>query len=737
MEPKDNYEEIDLQKYWLVLNRRWLPATGVFGIVVILASTVALSQKPTYEAQGKLLFRSDRTQSLTGLGEGVGQLEALGQGTSPLDTQAEIVRSIPVLQATIEALDLKDDEGNFIEPNRLASELVVKDIPGTDILQISYRADDPEMAAIIVNKVIEVYIKNNIQSNRAEAVSAREFIVQQLPRTETAVRNADQALRQFKEQNQVIALQEEANTAVATISNLDNQISQAQAELADTTARLEQLRSRIGINSQQAVAIAALSQAQGVQEVLTQLQEAQQQLAVERTRYRPGHPAIANLERRVNALNDLLNERTAQIVGQSQSTSLGDLQVGELQQGLISNLITLETERQGLAQRITTLTNAQSNYKERASVLPRLETTQRELERQLQAAQTTYETLLTQLQEVQVTENQNIGNARVISPALVPTNPIASRSKLILLAGVVIGGLLGITAAFALDLTDRSIKTLKEAKELFRFTLLGVIPNFKTTKNNLQLEGDRSLPRLVPNDFPRSPIAEAYQMLQANLKFVRSDHKLRTIVITSSVPQEGKSEVSANLALTMAQVGRRVLLVDADMRHPSQHHIWQLTNSAGLSNVIIDQVSLEGTVQEVAPNLHVLPCGVIPPNPIALLDSKRMATLVDTFADSYDFVIFDMPPLGGIADAAVLGKMVDGVLIVVRPGVLNFSNANAAKEFLMQSNQQVLGMVVNGVDIKHEPDSYFYYTRDQIESVSKSQSLASVEAAQDDRSDPV
>jgi capsular exopolysaccharide synthesis family protein len=265
-----------------------------------------------------------------------------------------------------------------------------------------------------------------------------------------------------------------------------------------------------------------------------------------------------------------------------------------------------------------------------------------------------------------------------------------------------------------LDLIDKSLKTVKEAKELFGATLLGVIPAFgKSVKTRRPLRGlEGIVTRIVARDMPHSPVSQAYQMLQANLKFLSSDKQLKAIVVTSSVPKEGKSKVSANLAASMAQVGRRVLLVDADMRHPSQHHLWELTNSVGLSNVLVGEADFNIVVQEVMPGLDVLPTGVIPPNPVALLDSKRMASLMETFSKNYDFVIVDTPPLAGIADAPILGKMADGILLVVRPGVVDATSAKAAKEFLSRSGQNVLGLVANGVIIKNEPDSYFYYTKE-------------------------
>jgi succinoglycan biosynthesis transport protein ExoP len=560
---------------------------------------------------------------------------------------------------------------------------------------------------------MEVYIENDILSNRAKATAARVFIDKQLPNVEATVRQADAALRKFKEENGVVALPEEATSAVEVMADLDKQIAQAQAQLADADAKSTALRNQVGLNSEAAVAVSSLSQSPAVQEVLTELQKVQGQLAVERTRFLDTSPTIASLQRREAALKALLQGRVDQVLG-SQQAPIDNLQIGTLRQQLTADLVQSEVERSGLASQLTVLYQAQSAYKKRSNVMPRLEQNLRELERRVGASQSTYETLLNKLQEAQVTENQNVGNARVISTAQVPKKAGPSKKKYLLLGGI--GGiLLGIVTAFLLDMTDRSVKTLKEARELFGSPLLGVIPAFGKSGKTRPPVGDLEpiVPRIVARDMPRSPIGQAYQMLQANLKFLSSDKQLKAIVVTSSVPKEGKSEVSANLAAVMAQVGRRVLLVDADMRHPSQHHLWELTNSVGLSNVIVGEAEFKTAVREVMPRLDVLTAGVIPPNPVALLDSKRMASLIETFLKSYDCVLIDTPPLAGIADAPILGKMVDGILLVVRPGVVDSASAKAAKDFITRSGQNVLGLVANGVIIKNEPDSYFYYTKEQ------------------------
>ncbi|MEH1806495.1 GumC family protein [Nostoc sp.] len=725
MESLPNFEEVNIQKYLEVFQRRWLPLVGIFAISVSLGCLYAFSLKPSYKAEGSLMIKTNRSSSLTGLPDDIGRLEALNVNDNPLETQVRVIGSNPVIEKTINSLNLKDSQGKLLSIPDLAKQLKIEGIKGTDVVQLSYKGGDPELAAKIVNEVIDSYIDLNIKANQNEARTAKQVLVTEVPKAEEVVRRAESKLRLFKETNKVVVLEQEAAAAVDTISKLGNQISQALAQLDDVKGRLEQLSSEAQVDSRQGVIESELSQAPGVQKVLAQLQETESQLALERTRFSPEHPTITNLEEKVLALKNLLKERTGQVAGGAQITQ-GSLQVGQLRQSLIADITRAQAERVGLERQIATLKQQQNAYIKRANNLPRLEQSQRELERKLQAAQTTYETLLKKRQEIDIAQNQKIPNARVISYALTPDKAEGPRKMLFIIGGAGIGFFLGIIVAFTLDLIDRSVKTVKEAKEVLRYSVLGVIPTQgRNGKDHSSIPGlDRPIPKIIGRDIPYFPVGNAYQILQVNLKFLCSDKPLKSIVITSSVAKEGKSDVSANLAVTMAQAGRRVLLVDADMRHPIQHHIWGLTNTIGLSNILINQASLDTVVQQVMPNLEVLTSGVLPPNPVAMLDSQRMAALISNFARDYDLVIFDTPPLSGIADAAVLSTLTDGILLVVRPGVVDLNSANAAKEFLTQSGQKVLGIVINGVNTKNEPNNYFYETKKrQIEQDLVSSSL--------------
>ncbi len=269
---------------------------------------------------------------------------------------------------------------------------------------------------------------------------------------------------------------------------------------------------------------------------------------------------------------------------------------------------------------------------------------------------------------------------------------------------------------YLLETRDKYIKNIDEAKELMQLTLLGVIPSFSKPKSIFRSSNDEietSSPKIVLRDTPRSPSSEAYRMLRANLKFISADKELKVIVVTSSVAQEGKSTVAANLAMAIAQMERRVLLVDGDLHRPIQHNIWDLPNNEGLSNVIVGQSDARTAISRVMDNLYVLSSGLVPPSPASLLDSKRMATLIESFRDNYDCVIIDTPALSVGADAATLGQMADGVLFVVRPGVVDVVNAAFAKDLLEKSGQNVLGQVVNGIIAKNEPYSNYYFNNEE------------------------
>jgi capsular exopolysaccharide synthesis family protein len=695
---------ISLDKYWPIMKRRWLPAVFMFFSVFLIAQVTFFLKKPYYVAEGKLRFqKTNTTSSLTGLGTEIGTLDPIAQ-SNPLSTETEVIRSLPVIRKTINKLHDLDNKLTPLKPKTFLENLTIKDIKGADVLVVSYKNTDPKIAAKVVNSLMAVYLEENISTLRSEAAAAHKFIKKQLPNAELIVRKAEAELAKFKEKNKIISLQEEATKAVEILGELQKQININQSQLADVDTQSQKIRQQLGMSSQQALIMTSLSQSSGVQDILKEIQQLESQLAAKRTIFNNNHPQIMNLEDKLQALKQLLQKRTKQIINPEKIQLNSNLQMGDLEQNLTARLVELESSRLGLISQFSALSQLQSSYKQRLNNLPRLEQQQRQLERQVQASQSTYSLLLQKLQEIRITENQNVGNASIISEAEVPEYP--NNSPIITyLVAFLLGTLSALLTVYILELKDKSIKTIDEAKELLGLTLLGVIPaihhpvkiRYESKKNPSDYQN------IIIKDDTRSPISEAYRILRNNLNFRSNNEKLKTIVITSSVPQEGKSTVAAKLAVTMAQIENKVLLIDADFYCPIQHQIWELSNSQGLSNLIIEQAEIKIAIQSVMNNLDVLTSGVIPLNPGSLLDSKHMTKLIKNLANNYDLIIIDTPSLKVAADAATLGQIADGVLLVVRPGMVDVMNAVFTKELLQKSGQNILGQVINGVIYENQP----------------------------------
>ncbi|NJM96499.1 MAG: polysaccharide biosynthesis tyrosine autokinase [Phormidesmis sp. RL_2_1] len=711
--------EIDLAHYWRILRRQWLPALFAFGVTAAAVGTVGFLKDPLYTAEGKVrVKRQDDTSVLAGLADERGKLSSLDGISNPISTEIGLMRTVPVIRETIERLNLRDAEDELVDPQALLSKLDITHESETDILQVVIRLEEAEIAKYAVDTLMAVYLEQHLRENRAEAVAAREFIEKQLPDAEQRALQAEAALRDFKERNQIVALDEETTKTVFALSDVTDKITDINSQLSDTQAQFNIFRDRVGRNPQTALAATAVSQSEGVQQVLREYQQVESELATERVRFQDQHPTIVDLQNRLDNLSQLLSDRVGDVAIESGNVPT-NLQLGEAEIDLVGDYIRLEAQLNGLRNQAQVLLSARDSYANRANILPQLEQEQRQLERQLEAAQSTYSLLLQRLQEVLVVENQNVGNVRIIQPAEVlgASSPL----NLYLAAGTMLGTLMAISVAFLLAARDKSIKSVEDAKDSFGLSVLGIIPSFGETGAIARRRGndERMIPRVVVSNANFSPYSEAFHMLRNNLKFFSTENPPKTIVVTSSVANEGKSTVASNLAASMAQTGQRVLLIDADLIRPIQHWVWQIPDQmgtangtasgsasgarSGLSDMLAGQSSLNHSITEVMPNLMVMLAGTPLPNPVALLDSQRMLKLLEVFQAQFDYIILDSPPLSGGAITSVLGKMSDGLLLVVRPEIADAASANYCKELIERSHQNVLGIVVNGTLPEYEP----------------------------------
>jgi len=703
--------DLDFRQYWLAVKRQWIPATSVGAIFLILTLLTLASQKPAYIAQGKLLIRPDKTPRLTGLESSqTNDLVPLSLQSNPLKTEIEVVLSKSLLEETARLVGLKDEQGVPKSADAVRSALDVEVTPGTDILDIQYSAQNPEQAAAVVNTLLNVYIKNNVQLNQAEAIAAREFISKELPKAEMDVSKAELDLSRFKEKNQLVAIDAEAEAAVGLVSKLDERIADFQSQLANANAQLIGLRRQVNMSVEEAEAVSAISQSEGVREVLTELQKLESKLASDRTFFQDNSPQIVDLRSREAALRGVLRQRVNQIIGTSSFTPDTDLQIGQLEQDLIEKFVNLEIQQLGLANQVNSLTSTRVAYLTRMSSLPGLERAQRDLERRVEVVQVTYTTLLTKLQEVKAAENQVLGNARVVETASIPKEPALSKKIGILATGGIILSLLAFGAMIlVLESRDPALKSVNEVKKLLGYDVLEVIPLHSNDKKTSLKQGTFSklIPEILVRDDPNSMISEIYRMLHVNLQSLEpnleSDRVPFIVIVSSPVSGEGTSVLAANLAAAASELERKVILIDANMRHPSQHILWNLPNDIGLANVLKGDLEAHSAIKIVDLYLSILTSGFEASTSVTLTKSSRMRQLLGDISTKFDFIVIDAPPILLASDASILGGIANGILMVTRLGSIDRSTALAAKESLQRSNQNVLGLVINNAKREDKP----------------------------------
>ena len=681
-------EHIDFNQYWQVLKRRWIPATATFAGILALSLVAALASKDVYQAEAQLLIKPDRTSKIIGIPDG-----------SPEEKK----------------FDLKSEDGEPLSYKKVSNSLKVEPIIGTDLLQVTYEDPNPDVAVSFVKRVVELYSEDYALFNSEETLKAKDFIDKELPKTEDAVRQAEENLRLFKNRNGISDLKGQVDAAIDSVSQIENQLNQVNAELNDVNARYSRLQSQLGMSWQEASAVSSLSQSVSVQQTLTQLQKVKVQLAQKRNFLSDNAPQIISLKEEQADLSALLEREIASTLGPEQqglASNINILSLGDLKQAQLTEFANLGLQKEGLDQRLVSLKSAYDTYTKRANLSPQLQEQQRELERKLKAATSTYETLLNKQKETGIIGNRDVEKVRVIADAAIAEDTVNPDGKLIVAAGAMMGVLFGTAIAFLLDLKDNTIKNTQEVENLFAYPLHGVVPDLNLSGDNRQLQlvgSEKALPTQTASEISMIPLKEAYQNIQVNLKLLDADAKKKVIAVTSSVPQEGKSSVSANLGVARAQCGQRILLVDADMRRPTQHHIWEISNQTGLSNILNHEIEWQESVQNVMPNLDVLTSGSISEHPISLLDSPSFEDFINSVSNHYDQIIFDTPPIIGIADTKIIGKLIDGFLFVVRPGVADYGSATAAKKMLDSTGQKVLGVVVNGANMNREPYHYSSY----------------------------
>jgi capsular exopolysaccharide synthesis family protein len=391
----------------------------------------------------------------------------------------------------------------------------------------------------------------------------------------------------------------------------------------------------------------------------------------------------------------------------------------ELQREIGALLTSLERQKDSRAASIAGLKAALDEERKKEARLNNLAFAYNELKRERDTDQKLFEMVASRLKEADLTGAQPFNNVRFLDRALAPKAPFKPNLQQALLGALLAGLACGVAIALVVELADTTVKSEADLTALTDAPFLGLMPvipvdvQAKDGDRAGQLRATRSRDIYILGN-PRSAVAECARFIRTNLLFMSPDRPLRTLVVTSPSPQEGKSTTAVTTAISMAQAGSRTLIVDTDMRKPRLHRVFGIESDVGIANVLLHEVTLEQAVHKTeVPNLDVLCCGTLPPNPAELLLSERFKELVGELSRRYERVVFDTPPMGPVTDPAILGTLVDGVVLVTKCEKTTKESVKQAIRALRDANARVFGVILNDVDVasKRYAGAYYAYYR--------------------------
>lgn len=691
---------MDLKYYVGIFLRRWwmlvLSTILVGGVTAMRTSNLPT----TYTAKVRLLYESNNVA--TSVLNNAGMMYPMSWN-NPVDTQLQLITTRPNVEEVIKRLGLGEGP-TAVSPDAILAGLGAEVDRNTDIIVLRYSSTDPERTVKIVNEVGRVFVERNKSYHKDAARQTRTFIEEQLAKTERLLNEAEDELRRFRESNKVFQVSDIGGATASRLANIDStvidmdiekrvlQAKQAEArrhlELTDLNLaqRLEKLRADPLFNALQG-----------------EITKEEADLTVKKAQYTDDAPEVREIEGRMSKVKAALTARVRLLVGDG----LGDKDLmaarTATEQKHLDTLVTAEAELAAMNARVKALDTTRGIYESKFSELPAKDQQLTQLMRRQTAAAETYNVFLRRMQEVRITEAINVGNVRIVEESSVAAAVLAPKAKLIGLA-CLLGFVFGLGLALLIEFLDDRIRRPEEAENVLELPILGLLP---------WIDGrEHAAKRLVVLEDPRSPVTESYRALQTYTRMMDPDSEQKCIMITSPGPKEGKSTVLANLAITSAQLGKRTLIIDTDLRAPSQHINFDRPNLMGIYDVVYEGLPAEEAIQPTdVDNLDILCTGPVPPDPVQTLHSEAFKKLFERLRKDYDAIFFDAPPINLFTDAAVLGRMVDSVLLVVDVRSTTRNGTLTAKDLLIKARVPLRGMVVKNMSYKMSRYHNRYFER--------------------------
>jgi capsular exopolysaccharide synthesis family protein len=625
-----------------------------------------------------------------------------------LGTEVAILESRPLIEIAVSKMQQSPSALSFkdLDPLTIMNGLDIRPEKDTMVLRLTYTDSDPKRAREVLTALTQTYVEYSLKDRRTKSSTAIKFIQDKLPQVKQQLDKSALAVTQFRKTYNIVDPDTYAASVYKMREALENQAQDLQIKIAQVQQQYEVLSRQVGKSPEAALGSAILQQDTPYQSLVKQFQEVETNYFLERTRFREDHPTVIALKDRRDELYRLLETRAQSVVGvRGNTTNITNEPNSVIQQNLASQLFDAQTNLAVSQAQLESIRNAQSEVANAFSKIPQIQQRYVEIQRQLALDTSTYNKLSEKLEELRIAEAQEISSWKVLEPPLIPIKPSSPDIERSLITGAISGIALGILFALLLNRLDQRIREVEEVREMIDIPLLASIP---------MTEISSLIPASSQGILPSSSyyaFKEALGSLALNLRYLGTDDTMKVIAFTSSVPSEGKSTLTYNLANILAALGHRVLLIDADMRKPTIHKLARLSNKVGLSTALATLSPWQDLIQagDDLGNLHVLTSGSLPPNPMLLLESNKMASLFQEWREEYDYVLVDTPPVIGITDAQCLTSKVDTFILVAAINRSTRSGISRALEILSTARANVSGLLINMIGSSDSEYHYGYY----------------------------
>ena len=707
-------EESPLLHYWRILKKRRWTVVATLGIILALTIIFTLKTTPLYQATSKVAIFPE-TPNVLGFKD-AGSSSPDFDYESTLETQAAILRSDSLAMKVIEAMRLDQNPkftpiatrqrtGDSVQVSNMQPDpaiaagllgrfrggLSVQLVPNSRLVQISFTHPDPRLATEIVNALVRTFTEENFKTKYEAVTQTSDWLSTELADLQMKVQTSEEKLVRYQKDHSILGVDEKQNIVTAKLDELNRELTAAQ------TDRIQK-ESNYRLAAEGDPATFSKTSREGASSMLEKLRdreaELNTQLAQATTQFGTGYPKVAELSNQVKQVRTQIAAEEVRMQQQIRDEYLAALQ------------------------RETLLTTAFNQQKQEANQLNESAIEYSVLKRDAEANRQLYQDLLQRLKEAGVSAGLRSSNIRVVDVARTPTSPIKPNVPRNIELGFIFGLACGIGLAFTLESLDTSIRTMEEVNSISTLPALGTIPlqfassgSLRKRLTTVSVESDKSeSPILVTHARPRSEAAEAYRSLRTSILLSSFGAPPKVILVTSALPQEGKTTISANSALVLAQRGDRVLLIDADLRRPGIEKLFGFRSRGGLSTLITGGDKFEDVVVPFTdvPNLWILPAGPIPPQPAELLGSTVMKDYIARWRNEFDHVVIDTPPCLSVTDAVLLSPEADRVILVARAGKTTKIALRRACDLLLQVNARVMGIVLNALNM-NSAEGYYYY----------------------------